>query len=57
MNAILGMSHLALKTQLNAKQRDYIEKVHLSAQNLLGIINDVLDFSKIESGKLNIEKN
>nr|WP_319393651.1 transporter substrate-binding domain-containing protein [uncultured Desulfobacter sp.] len=56
MNAILGMSHLALKTQLNAKQRDYLEKVYLSAQNLLGIINNILDFSKIESNKLSIEK-
>nr|WP_320191541.1 response regulator [uncultured Desulfobacter sp.] len=56
MNAILGMTHLTLKTQLNAKQRNYIEKVHLSAQNLLGIINDILDFSKIEAGKLTIEK-
>nr|WP_321403534.1 response regulator [uncultured Desulfobacter sp.] len=55
MNAILGMSHLTLKTQLNPKQRNYIEKVHLSAQNLLGIINDILDFSKIEAGKLTIE--
>ena len=56
MNAIIGMSHLALQTNLNTKQRNYIEKVHISAESLLGIINDILDFSKIESGKLVMEE-
>ena len=56
MNAIIGMSHLTLQTTLNAKQRNYIEKVNHSAENLLGIINDILDFSKIEAGKLSMEK-
>ena len=56
MNAIIGMSHLALQTELDKKQRNYIEKVHRSAENLLGIINDILDFSKIEAGKLSMEK-
>lgn len=55
MNAIIGMSHLALQTELTRKQRNYIEKVHRSAENLLGIINDILDFSKIEAGKMEIE--
>lgn len=55
MNAIIGMSHLVLKTELNARQRDYINKIHGSGQHLLGIINDILDFSKIEAGKLTIE--
>jgi PAS domain S-box-containing protein len=55
MNAIIGMSHLALHTELTPKQRNYIEKVHRSAEVLLGIINDILDFSKIEAGKLDIE--
>lgn len=55
MNAIIGMSHLALQTDLNRKQKGYIEKVHRSAEALLGIINDILDFSKIEAGKLDIE--
>ncbi|MFT5376240.1 MAG: two-component system sensor histidine kinase/response regulator, partial [Candidatus Latescibacterota bacterium] len=55
MNAIIGMAHLALRTGLNAKQKDYLDKIHLSGQHLLGIINDILDFSKIEAGKLEIE--
>jgi|GEM_PF-861407 len=56
MNGIIGMSQLALKTKLNDKQRNYIEKINLSANNLLGIINDILDISKIEAGKLEIVK-
>lgn len=56
MNGIIGMSHLALQTQLNDKQKNYIEKIENSAKNLLGILNDILDFSKIEAGKLTIEK-
>ncbi|MFM8767661.1 MAG: PAS domain S-box protein, partial [Rubrivivax sp.] len=56
MNAIIGMSHLALKTDLNARQRDYISKIQSSGQHLLGLINDILDFSKIEAGKLDVEK-
>ncbi|SLM28310.1 putative Histidine kinase [Desulfamplus magnetovallimortis] len=55
MNAIMGMSHLALKTELNSRQRDYLNKIDLSAKSLLGIINDILDFSKIEAGKLEME--
>lgn len=56
MNAIIGMSHLALQTDLSKKQKNYIDKVHRSAEALLGIINDILDFSKIEAGKLDIEQ-
>jgi len=55
MNAVIGMAHLALKTQLDARQRDYVGKIHQAATSLLGIINDLLDFSKIEAGKLSME--
>jgi two-component system sensor histidine kinase/response regulator len=56
MNAIIGMAHLALKTDMTPRQRDYVKKIQGSGQHLLGIINDILDFSKIEAGKLNVEQ-
>ncbi|MFC1848919.1 response regulator [candidate division CSSED10-310 bacterium] len=55
MNAIMGLTDLSLRTDLNAKQRDYLSKIKVSAGTLLGILNDILDFSKIEVGKLHIE--
>ncbi|MFZ6731676.1 two-component regulator propeller domain-containing protein [Undibacterium sp. Ji42W] len=55
MNAIIGLSHLAKKTRLSIKQRDYIDKIHSAGTSLLGVVNDILDFSKIEAGKLDIE--
>ena len=55
MNAIMGMAHLAMKSDLTVKQYDYLKKVDISAKSLLGIINDILDFSKIEAGKLDME--
>jgi two-component system sensor histidine kinase/response regulator len=55
MNAVIGLAHLCLKTNLSAKQRDYVGKIHNAGTSLLSIINDILDFSKIEAGKLNIE--
>ena len=56
MNAILGMAYLALKTQLDARQHDYVSKIHEAAKSLLGIINDILDFSKVEAGRLELEE-
>ncbi|WP_321493788.1 PAS domain S-box protein [uncultured Desulfobacter sp.] len=56
MNAIIGLSYLALQGDLDDKQRGYIDKVHNSADYLLGILNDILDFSKIEAGKLDMEQ-
>lgn len=55
MNAIMGMSHLAMQAELPKKQTEQINIVYQSAESLLGIINDLLDFSKIEAGKLDIE--
>ncbi|MCX8068929.1 MAG: ATP-binding protein, partial [Thermodesulfovibrionales bacterium] len=56
MNAILGISRLMLNTPLSEKQKDYQQKILLSAQHLLAIINDILDFSKIEANKIILEE-
>ncbi len=55
INGIIGMTGLALDTELDADQREYLSMVKISADSLLSIINDVLDFSKIEAKKLDLE--
>ena len=55
MNAILGLTRITLDSELNAKQRDHLQKVYKSSKALLGILDDVLDYSKIEAGKLALE--
>jgi len=55
LNAIIGLSHLCLRTDLDEKQLDYVAKTEQAAKNLLRIVDDVLDFSKIEAGALVLE--
>jgi two-component system sensor histidine kinase/response regulator len=56
MNAIIGLSHLCLQTAMSVKQQDYLRKINGSAKSLLRILNDILDVSKIEAGKMEIEQ-
>ncbi|MDU1142628.1 response regulator [Aeromonas rivipollensis] len=56
MNAIIGFSALALQTNLDQQQRDYLNKIKSSSDTLLLLINDILDLTKVESGKLTLEE-
>jgi signal transduction histidine kinase len=56
MNGVIGMTELALTTELTPEQRDYLETVKLSADGLLGLIDDLLDLAKVEAGRLKLER-
>jgi signal transduction histidine kinase/CheY-like chemotaxis protein/HPt (histidine-containing phosphotransfer) domain-containing protein len=55
MNAIIGLSDLALNNDLSPKLRDYLKKIHTSSLALLGITNDILDYSKVEAGRMELQ--
>lgn len=56
LNAIIGLSSLMLRTELNARQRNHLEQIESSGKHLLGVVNDILDFSKLESGRVKLER-
>ena len=56
LNGVIGMTELALETDLTEEQHEYLDTVKVSADGLLGVINDILDFSKIEAGRVDLEE-
>lgn len=56
MNAILGFTNLLRRTQLNTDQRQYVQNIHSAGENLLALVNDILDLSKIEAGMMSLEE-
>jgi len=56
INGVLGMAHLALQASPDARQRDYLTKIRFAGQNLLAIVNNILDISKVEAGELELEE-
>jgi signal transduction histidine kinase/DNA-binding response OmpR family regulator len=56
LNGVLGMTHLLAETQLTSQQRDFVGTIQVSGNALLSIINDILDYSKIESGRMEVEQ-
>ena len=56
MNTVIGMAHLILKTELTPKQQSHIKKIQIAANALMGMINEILDFSQIGAGKMTLDK-
>ncbi len=56
LNCVIGMAYLALKTELDANQRDYLEKIRFASEHVLRIVDDILDISKIEAGKMEVQQ-
>jgi signal transduction histidine kinase/CheY-like chemotaxis protein/HPt (histidine-containing phosphotransfer) domain-containing protein len=56
LNCVIGMAYLALKTELDPRQRDYLEKIRFASEHVLRIVDDILDMSKIEAGKMEVQR-